>query len=130
VVNNFGTTLVPNDFFLGIAGVNPSISTFRGSSVGTVVSLAPGAFQVVEPASTGIANTFSGNCSGTIVAGQSLTCVVTNTVTAAGATPPPIPPVGVPSTGGGNPLIPASLMLVLITGTALITLGVKNFKRV
>jgi hypothetical protein len=130
VVNNFGTTLVPSDFWIGLAGTNVSTPTFRGSSAGTVVALAPGAFQVVEPASTGMTTTFSGNCSGIISAGQNLTCTVTNTVTAAGATPSSVPPVvSIPGTSGGNPWIPASLALTLIAGTALITLGVKGLKR-
>ena len=60
----------------------PSPSSFPGSSSGTTVTLGRGSYQVTE---TGVADnynpTYSSACSGSISAGQTKTCTVTNTFT-------------------------------------------------
>ena len=80
-----GGTASPSDFTIGVTGNNPSPSQFPGSSSGTTVTLGQGSYQVTE---TGIvANydpTYSSDCSGTISAGQTKTCTITNTFTPPG----------------------------------------------
>jgi hypothetical protein len=75
-------TATPSDFTIGVTGNNPSPSSFPGSSSGTEVTLGQGSYQVTE---TGIADnynpTYSSACSGTISAGQTKTCTITNTFT-------------------------------------------------
>lgn len=119
VVNNLTSTFVPADFILGIAGTGVSSSTILGNASGTPVTLSAGAYQVIESSTTGITSSFSANCSGTIAAGETRTCIVTNTVLAGNP--------GTPNTGAGNPLIPASLALVLITGGTLAYFGLRKF---
>jgi hypothetical protein len=74
-----------SDFTLHVTGNNPRPSTsFRGSESGTLVTLDPGPFTVFDEVDdTGV--TYTGNCTqhsktatGTIAAGQHLTCTATN----------------------------------------------------
>ena len=80
-----GGTASPGDFTISATSTGrdkPSPSSFPGSSSGTTVTLGQGSYQVTE---TGIAAnynpTYSSDCSGTISAGQTKTCTVTNTFT-------------------------------------------------
>jgi hypothetical protein len=75
----------PSGFTLHVTGNNPRPSTsFRGSESGTLVTLDPGPFTVFDEVDdTGV--TFTGDCTqhsstatGTIAAGQHLTCTATN----------------------------------------------------
>jgi hypothetical protein len=80
-------------FSVEITDNNPQPSTFilRPDS-SQLVTLGPGTFTIVESAEFGIVSvTFSGDCmqtapgsmeaTGTIIAGQHLTCTITNTIT-------------------------------------------------
>jgi hypothetical protein len=74
----------PGDFTINVAGNNPSPNSFLASATGTAVSLGAGAYQVTEVAPTtppGLVAqppVFSVGCSGNVVAGQELSCTVTN----------------------------------------------------
>lgn len=65
------------NFQIHVSGQSPSPSLFAGSSAGTVVALGAGSFTVTAPALGGYTPSLSGACSGTIQAGQALTCTVT-----------------------------------------------------
>ncbi len=85
IKNVQGGTAQPSDFTISATSTardQPSPSSFPGSSSGTTVTLGRGSYQVTE---TGIADnynpTYSSACSGSISAGQTKTCTVTNTFT-------------------------------------------------
>jgi len=79
-VVNGNTTATPANFTMHVTGNNPTPANFAGSSTGTDVTLGAGAFNVTETALPFFTTTFSSDCSGTITAGQHLTCTITNTV--------------------------------------------------
>lgn len=79
VINDNGGTAVASDFTINVAGTNVSTSSFAGSALGVDVALDAGAYSVTEPVvPTGYLQTGSGNCSGTIAAGETKTCIITN----------------------------------------------------
>jgi hypothetical protein len=85
IKNVDGGTASPSDFTISVTSTSsdkPSPSTFKGSSSGTSVTLGQGSYQVTE---TNIPNdytpSYSSGCSGTISAGQTKTCTITNTFT-------------------------------------------------
>lgn len=67
----------PSDFTVSVSGNSVSPQTFRGNANGTYVSLAPGYYSVNPQSMSGWAYSTSGNCSGSIGAGQPLSCTVT-----------------------------------------------------
>ena len=77
----------PSDFELTVSGNSPNPSTFNGEAApGTTVTAGVGDFQITEtkqPPTPSFSASFSGDCNasgqGTIVAGQTKTCTVTNT---------------------------------------------------
>jgi hypothetical protein len=74
------TTATPSNFTMHVIGNNPTPANFAGSSAGIDVTLSPGAFSVTETGPTSSFNTTTtGDCSGTITAGQHLSCTITNT---------------------------------------------------
>jgi hypothetical protein len=68
-----------SDFVIHVTGNNPTPANFNASSTGTVVTLGLGPFSVTEAPSAIFTPSFSSECSGTIAAGQHLTCTITNT---------------------------------------------------
>src|SRR5215207_114767 len=74
---NEGTSLA-SDFTMAIIGNNPSQNFFSGSELGTTITIEPGSYQVTEFAKSGYDITTSSECSGTIAAGESKICTVTN----------------------------------------------------
>jgi hypothetical protein len=87
VINDNGGTGVASDFNIIVNGSGVSTTTatssltslqISGNSAGTMVTLAPGAYSVVELSANGYNVSYSADCSGSIEAGQSKTCVVTN----------------------------------------------------
>jgi hypothetical protein len=71
---------VPSDFTIGVFQPEQPIQTVVGQSgAGTVVTLVPGMFRVMENTTQQFNAILSGQCSGDIAAGQQLTCTVTNT---------------------------------------------------
>ena len=73
------TNATSSDFAIHVSGINPTPANFNGSGTGTDLTLGPGAFNVTETASPNFSTSFSSECSGTIAAGQHLTCTITNT---------------------------------------------------
>src|SRR5262249_51851870 len=80
VVNDNGGTKTAADFTLTINGVTADGgNTFAGSEGGvTKTLLTLGSYSVSEGTVDGYAQSLSTGCSGTISAGQHVTCVVTN----------------------------------------------------
>jgi dipeptidyl aminopeptidase/acylaminoacyl peptidase len=78
VVNDDGSgDAIPSDFTMTVAGTNPAPSSFGGSSTAVEVSLDPGNYSVDESGPGGYTTVFGAECTGTIAAGQTRTCVVT-----------------------------------------------------
>lgn len=83
VVNARGGTKVPGDFTMTVAGKAASLTSFPGSDApGTTVTLKAGAYSVDEIPVAGYAKSLSADCAGTIAAGETRTCTVTNTAIA------------------------------------------------
>jgi hypothetical protein len=79
VINDNGGTATAADFTLDSAGLEDSPDNFPGAeSPGTTVTLDPGGYNVSESGPSGYTPNFSADCSGTIAAGQTKTCTVTN----------------------------------------------------
>lgn len=78
VINDNGGTSTASDFLISLFD-GSATSTFKGSETGTAFVLGTSTtYSVTEPSYAGYTATFSPNCSGTILAGQSVICTVTN----------------------------------------------------
>ncbi|MBN1584999.1 DUF3494 domain-containing protein [Candidatus Uhrbacteria bacterium] len=83
VINDNGGTAVASDFTLNVTGTNASPSSFAGSASSVEVTLDAGSYSVTESViPTGYLASGSGDCSGTIAAGETKTCTITNDDTA------------------------------------------------
>jgi YVTN family beta-propeller protein len=79
VINNGIGNKKPSDFTITITGNDPSPSSFSGSSSGTSVTLRPGSYKVIETERpSGYTTRYSSGCSGTLDAGQTEDCTITN----------------------------------------------------
>lgn len=78
VVNDDGGQAVSSDFTMNVSGTNVSTSSFPGSETGTSVTLDAGSYSVTEDAASGYTASYSADCTGTIVAGETKTCTITN----------------------------------------------------
>ncbi|MFL6367007.1 MAG: beta-propeller fold lactonase family protein [Nitrososphaeraceae archaeon] len=81
VTSNDGSsgTKKPSDFTITVTGNDPSPSSFSGSSSGTSVTLRPGSYKVTETERpSGYTTRYSSGCSGTLDAGQTEDCTITN----------------------------------------------------
>jgi YVTN family beta-propeller protein len=79
VIDNNQGTKKPSDFTITVSGNNPSPSSFSGSSSGTSVTLRAGSYKVTETEGpSGYTTSYSSGCSGTIDAGQTEECAITN----------------------------------------------------
>ncbi len=78
VDNTNGGTKKPSDFTISVTGNSPTPSSFSGSSLGNTVTLKPGTYSVTESSILGYTATYSSGCSGSISAGQTLSCTVAN----------------------------------------------------
>lgn len=78
VINNNGGTKSAGDFTINATGNNPSPSTFQGSEAGTLVQIGTGSYSVDEVADPGYTKTLSAGCSGTVNAGETKICTITN----------------------------------------------------
>ena len=88
VINEGGGSARPSDFTITVDGNNPTPASFDGSSSGTTVQLLEGRYAVTESGSTSnYDSTLSRGCSGSIRAGESKVCTITNTYS---ASPPPV----------------------------------------
>ena len=63
---------------MDVIGTNPSLASFPGNGVGTIITLDAGPFSVTETGPAAYTASQSANCNGVIAAGQSLTCTFTN----------------------------------------------------
>jgi uncharacterized repeat protein (TIGR01451 family) len=82
VINNNTGTKKASDFTMTVNGVapqNPPVSFPGAEAPGVPVSVAPGAYSVTESGPTGYTTTMSSDCSGTVAAGETKTCTITNT---------------------------------------------------
>jgi len=80
----------PEDFEFTVTGNHPNPATFPGSDNGVIVTLGAGSYNVQEsnnipsilgPWTVDIENTETGDCSGSISAGESKSCTFTNDIT-------------------------------------------------
>jgi hypothetical protein len=76
--NDNGGANLPSDFSLSLAASSSSITNFIGNTSGTVITVAPGAFNVTEASLGSYLISYSVDCTGSIAAGETKTCVVTN----------------------------------------------------
>jgi Prealbumin-like fold domain len=73
---------VPSDFTIAVFQPEQPVQTVVGKNgAGTVVTLVPGMYRVMENTSEQFNAILSGQCSGDIAAGQQLICTITNTET-------------------------------------------------
>ena len=87
VVNDSGDSASAANFTLSVSGTSPSPASFPGAeSPGTTVTLGAGSYSVSEIGPSGYTSSFSADCSGTIAAGETKTCTVTNDDVAAPTT--------------------------------------------
>jgi prealbumin domain-containing protein len=88
VVNDSGGSASAANFTMSVTGTSPNPASFAGAeSPGTTVTLGAGSYNVTETGPSGYTASFSADCTGTIAAGETKTCTVTNDDVAA-------PPVG------------------------------------
>ena len=78
VINDNGGADVPSDFTMQVTGSNVSSSTFPGDASGTTILLSAGDYSISENQASGYAMSTSTDCSGTIAAGETKTCTITN----------------------------------------------------
>jgi len=80
VNNDNGGSAKSSDFSLNVTGINPSETFFNGvAAPGEKITLSPGSYGVSENAMTGYDSYFDPDmCSGTIAAGQTITCTISN----------------------------------------------------
>jgi len=98
VINNGGHTKTASDFAIAIGGSNPVPAAFSGAEApGITVTIDPGTYSVTENTDSDYVETIDPQCSGTISAGQEITCTMINDDIAPIATPPPPPPPPPPS---------------------------------
>ena len=79
VVNDNGGNLDASDFNMTVTGTDVSSASFAGvESPGTTVTLDAGVYSVGETEIAGYTASYSTDCSGSIVIGESKTCTITN----------------------------------------------------
>jgi hypothetical protein len=80
VENLFGSTGTAGMFSMVVKYIGDVFTTFPGNETGVITPLSgAGSFEVSETENPLYAMTTTGNCAGTLVAGESATCTVTNT---------------------------------------------------
>jgi hypothetical protein len=78
VINDDGGTKTAADFTMQVTATEASQTSFAGSASGVAVTVAPGSYSIDETADAGYAKTLGETCSGTIAAGDVVTCTITN----------------------------------------------------
>src|SRR5215208_2154198 len=79
VNNEDGGSSKPSDFIIKIHGNNPSISSFTGSSLGTIVKLDMGMYSVTESGHSNYNSSYSMDCSGALMSVKTIKCEIINT---------------------------------------------------
>jgi YVTN family beta-propeller protein len=78
VINEGGGEAEPSDFTITVDGNNPTPSSFDGRSSGTSVTLEPGSYSVSENSLPEYTSSKSGDCAGSLSAGETKQCTITN----------------------------------------------------
>jgi hypothetical protein len=80
VINDNGGSATSGEWTMNVTGNNPSQSLFAGSeSPGTTITINAGSYSVDESGGpAGYTKTLGIGCTGTIAAGESKTCIITN----------------------------------------------------
>jgi len=104
VVNDNGGTATSSDFTLSLNNNGSTTSSFVGSSIGTTLVVNSGSYSVTEATSSTYNATFSTDCSGTMLGGETKTCTVINDdiATSTDSTPTPSITSFSSSSGGGG----------------------------
>ena len=92
LINDNGKKKTPAEFRIRVTGTQASPAEFGASSDGTTVTLMSGDYSVSEDPDPEYTSTLGENCSGTILPGQTITCIVTNDDK----------PMSVPTNGGNE----------------------------
>src|SRR5215217_2082422 len=79
VNNEGGGSSKPSDFTIKVHGNNPSITSFPGNSLGTVVKLDMGMYSVTESGPSNYNSSSSMDCSGAVMSVETVKCEITNT---------------------------------------------------
>ena len=79
VNNEGGGSNKPSDFTIKVHGNNPSITSFPGNSLGTVVKLDMGMYSVTESGPSNYNSSSSMDCSGAVMSVETVKCEITNT---------------------------------------------------
>jgi hypothetical protein len=79
VINDDLGNLAPSNFMINVTGINANPISFPGEvSPGTPVTLNAGSYSVTETAVVGYNPTYSTDCTGEILVGETKTCIITN----------------------------------------------------
>lgn len=78
VINDNGGDRPASNFQITASGTNISQTSFWGDSAGTVLTLGAGAYSVYEEDPANYLKNMSADCVGSILAGETKTCVITN----------------------------------------------------
>ena len=88
VIKDDGGTASPGDFTMQVDDPGTDPAAFPGqASPGTSVAVDPGPYAVTETGPNGYAASLSADCTGTIAAGETKTCTITNNDLPPGVTP-------------------------------------------
>jgi len=77
VINDNGGIANSSSFTMAVTGNSASPASFPGGS-GTIVNVIAGSYSVTESGPSGYAASFSTDCGGTVAAGETKTCTITN----------------------------------------------------
>ncbi|HET7148827.1 MAG TPA: hypothetical protein VFI73_10055, partial [Candidatus Nitrosopolaris sp.] len=108
VINNDRGTKKASDFMIFVTGNSPFPNNFPGSASGTLVSINAGKYAIVEASVSGYTTTYSSGCSGSITAGETINCVVSNDDI------PPVPFIDTETVKLGKSAFPSDALIPLI----------------
>ncbi|HEX2200799.1 MAG TPA: hypothetical protein VHH93_02120, partial [Gammaproteobacteria bacterium] len=91
VINDNGGLAAAGAFTMNVTGTNANPASFPGAeSPGTSVTLGPGSYSVDEVELSGYTKSLGTDCSGSIAAGETKTCTITNNDNPPEEPPPPV----------------------------------------
>lgn len=76
--NGNGGTKVASDFTVNFSGNNPDQTSFAGSDLGVDVTLDAGSYNVTQLADSQYATSYSADCAGSVMPGETKYCTITN----------------------------------------------------
>jgi hypothetical protein len=77
VINDNGGTRTANDFIVTVSGQNANVSSFQGTSGSVQVSLGAGSYSIDASTSGNYTVSRTTDCSGTIMDGETRSCLIT-----------------------------------------------------